>query len=343
MKRLGGFRFDLLLLLLSVLLLLFLCTFGSAELTLSQVIAAAGYRFFGVGERVGNHGAIVYLRLMRTLLAYVTGAALSVSGASMQAVFSNPLADPHILGVSSGAALGAAIATIFCAQTAVWGLSTVSLFAFVGGLLAALCVLFVARVGGQSGTTGLLLSGVAMGAFLSAMLSGLLAVHRDSAESVYMWTMGSFSAATGGKVCLTAAVTLACVLLLLSMSREMDLLLLGDAQAQSLGVRVTLLRGVLLTIATLMTACVVSVSGVIGFVGLMVPHAVRRVTGANHKRLIPACALAGGMFLMTADTAARSLLSYEIPVGVLTSLLGGPFFLFLLRKHRSGEGDKRRA
>ncbi len=343
MKRLGGFRFDLLMLLLSVLLLLFLCTFGSAELTLSQVIAAVGYRFFGVGERVGNHGAIVYLRLMRTLLAYVTGAALSVSGASMQAVFSNPLADPHILGVSSGAALGAAIATIFCAQTTVWGLSTVSLFAFVGGLLAALCVLFVARVGGQSGTTGLLLSGVAMGAFLSAMLSGLLAIHRDSAESVYMWTMGSFSAATGGKVCLTAAVTLACVLLLLSMSREMDLLLLGDAQAQSLGVRVTLLRGVLLTIATLMTACVVSVSGVIGFVGLMVPHAVRRVTGANHKRLIPACALAGGMFLMTADTAARSLLSYEIPVGVLTSLLGGPFFLFLLRKHRSGEGDKRRA
>lgn len=343
MKRLGGFRFNLLLLLLSVLLLLFLCTFGSAELTLSQVIAAVGYRFFGVGERVGNHGAIVYLRLMRTLLAYVTGAALSVSGASMQAVFSNPLADPHILGVSSGAALGAAVATIFCAQTTVWGLSTVSLFAFVGGLLAALCVLFVARVGGQSGTTGLLLSGVAMGAFLSAMLSGLLAIHRDSAESVYMWTMGSFSAATGGKVCLTAAVTLACVLLLLSMSREMNLLLLGDAQAQSLGVRVTLLRWVLLTLATLMTACVVSVSGVIGFVGLMVPHAVRRVTGADHKRLLPACALAGGMFLMTADTAARSLLSYEIPVGVLTSLLGGPFFLFLLKKHRSGEGEKRHA
>lgn len=343
MKRLGGFRFNLLLLLLSVLLLLFLCTFGSAELTLSQVIAAVGYRFFGVGERVGNHGAIVYLRLMRTLLAYVTGAALSVSGASMQAVFSNPLADPHILGVSSGAALGAAVATIFCAQTTAWGLSTVSLFAFIGGLLAALCVLFVARVGGQSGTTGLLLSGVAMGAFLSAMLSGLLAVHRDSAESVYMWTMGSFSAATGGKVCLTAAVTLACVLLLLSMSREMNLLLLGDAQAQSLGVRVTLLRWVLLTLATLMTACVVSVSGVIGFVGLMVPHAVRRVTGADHKRLLPACALAGGMFLMTADTAARSLLSYEIPVGVLTSLLGGPFFLFLLKKHRSGEGEKRHA
>ena len=336
MKKLGGFRLNLLLILLSVLLLLVLCTFGSAKLTLPQVIAAALYRFFHVGEKVGNHGAIVYLRLMRTLLAYITGAALSMSGAAMQAVFSNPLADPHILGVSSGAALGAAIATIFCAQTTLFGLSTISLFAFIGGLLAALCVLFVARVGGQSGTTGLLLSGVAMGAFLSAMLSGLLALHREDAESVYMWTMGSFSSATSGKVLLTACVTLVCGIFIYGMSRDMNLLLLGDAQALSLGVRVTLLRGLLMTLSTLMTASVVSVSGVIGFVGLMVPHAMRRMTGADHKRLIPACAFVGGMFLMTADTAARSLLSYEIPVGVLTSLLGGPFFLFLLKRSRTG-------
>ena len=171
-KKRGNWLILPLALVSAALLLVYVC-FGSARLSLEQVIAALGYRFFGLGEKVGNHGAIVELRLWRTMLAYLTGAALSVSGAAMQAVFGNALADPHIMGVSSGAALGAAIATVFSLQTTMLGLSAVSLCAFAGGLAAAFAVMAVARINGRAGTTGLLLAGVAMGAFLSAHVNSI--------------------------------------------------------------------------------------------------------------------------------------------------------------------------
>ena len=335
-KKRGNWLILPLALVSAALLLVYVC-FGSARLSLEQVIAALGYRFFGLGEKVGNHGAIVELRLWRTMLAYLTGAALSVSGAAMQAVFGNALADPHIMGVSSGAALGAAIATVFSLQTTMLGLSAVSLCAFAGGLAAAFAVMAVARINGRAGTTGLLLAGVAMGAFFSALLSGLLALNRGSAEAVYMWTMGSFSAASDTKVSLAAATLAFCLALLLLFSRELNLLLTGESEAASLGVHVRFVRGAVLLISTMLTAVVVSMSGVIGFVGLMMPHAARRISGPKHQTLFPISALLGGIFLMTADTLARSVARVEIPVGVLTSLIGGPFFLFLLRRMRTGK------
>ena len=326
----------------SVVLLIALCMFGSARLSMEEVVRGALNRYFAIGEKSGNDGAIVNLRLMRTLMAYVTGAALSVSGACMQAVFGNPMAEPHVLGVSSGAALGSAIATVFGLEATNLGLSALSLCAFGGAIFAAAAVLALSRIDGRTGTASLLLAGVAMGAFLSAMLSGLLALNREKADSVYMWTMGSFAAASWSKLRLAAPVTALGCLISTLYARDLNLMLAGESDAYTLGLNVRRTRILTLLLSTLMTATVVSMTGVIGFVGLMVPHVARLLVGPDHRRLLPACALMGGIYLMCMDTLARSLFSSEIPVGVLTSLVGGPFFLFMLRKSRGARLRRRR-
>ena len=319
---------------LSLALLFVLCMFGSAHLSIEEVLRGALYRYLAIGEKSGNDGAIVNLRLMRTLMAYITGAALSASGACMQAVFGNPMAEPHVLGVSSGAALGAAIATVLGLETSGLGISALSLCAFGGAILAAAAVLALSRIDGRTGTASLLLAGIAMGAFLSALLSGLLALNREKADSVYLWTMGSFATATWGKIRLAAPVTALGCLTATLYARDLNVMLAGETDARTLGLDVRRTRALALLLSTLMTAVVVSMTGVIGFVGLMVPHVARLLVGPDHRRLLPACVLMGGIYLMCMDTLARSLFSSEIPVGVLTSLVGGPFFLFMLRKSR---------
>ena len=219
-------------------------------------------------------------------------------------------------------------------ETSGLGISALSLCAFGGAILAAAAVLALSRIDGRTGTASLLLAGIAMGAFLSALLSGLLALNREKADSVYLWTMGSFATATWGKIRLAAPVTALGCLTATLYARDLNVMLAGETDARTLGLDVRRTRALALLLSTLMTAVVVSMTGVIGFLGLMVPHVARLLAGPDHRRLLPACVLMGGIYLMCMDTLARSLFSSEIPVGVLTSLVGGPFFLFMLRKSR---------
>ena len=320
--------------LISILALCAACTLGVAKLSIPQILGVLGDHLTGRAVSDAKAGKILLgLRLPRALLSYIVGAALAVSGTAMQGVFQNPMAEPGLLGVSSGAAVGAAVAMIFELQTTALGFGAVALCAFVGGTLTVLLVLGIARTRGRASTLSLLLSGIAVSSFLSAVLAGMLTLNHDKIEVVYRWTMGSFTASSWNKVFLAFPVTLLGTLLLRVLARELNALQMGETEARLLGVSAGRLRALTLAVSTLVTAAAVSLSGVIGFVGLMAPHAVRALSGPDHRSLIPLSALAGGLVLLIADTLARTVMPpIELPVGVVTSFFGGPFFLILLRR-----------
>ena len=312
------------------------CTVGTANLSLSEIAGILSSKLRGV-EPENRSAAIILLgiRLPRVLLSYIVGAALAVSGACMQGIFKNPMAEPGLLGVSSGAALGAAFAMVSGLQATFLGFGAIPLFAFAGGIVAVLLVMSIARTNGRGSTVALLLSGVAVSSFLSAVLAAVLALNHEKMESVYLWTMGSFTASSWDKVRTALPVVLAGSALLRMLARDLNAMQMGREEARMLGVPVERVRLAALVISTLVTATAVSLSGVIGFVGLMAPHAVRAVNGPDHRSLIPLSALTGGLFLLLADTLARTMASpLELPVGVVTSLFGGPFFLILLKRSR---------
>lgn len=328
-------RQALLLLALGILAIFLCCCVGSARLTLRELGEAVWARLRGLDAPDRTADTVLFgIRLPRTITSYFVGMALAGSGVLMQGVFANPMAEPGVLGVSSGAALGAAVAMIFRLETSPLGFSVVSLFAFFFGAAAVVVVLLFSPPG--RGTTSLLLSGIAVSTILSAVVSGLLTLNHDKMEAVYMWTMGSFASSSWNKLLLLAPVIVLGLLLSQCFSRDLNALLAGN-NARLLGVNAARVRLCALALSTLLTAAAVSMSGVIGFVGLMAPHAVRRLTGADHRSLLPLSALAGGLFLLIADTLARTVfMPTELPVGVVTSLFGGPFFLILLRGTRGG-------
>lgn len=278
------------------------------------------------------------IRLPRVILAALVGAALSQAGAVYQGLFRNPLADPYLIGVSAGAGLGATTAIALALPVRWGGLSAISLFAFVGALVATLLVYAVSRVGGRSSTVTLILAGVAAGAFLSAITTFVMFRARDAFRTIHAlsWMMGSFALAGWPKVRLMAPVLVVGGAVLWTYAYQLNVLQLSDDQAHQLGVPVERTRVILIVVATLVTSVAVSVSGVVGFVGLIVPHAVRLVWGPDHRFLIPMGALCGAVFMVLADGAARSLISpTELPVGVVTAFCGAPFFLYLLRSSRT--------
>lgn len=332
-------RLSIVLGVLSIMALCVCLMVGSARMPLDRFFAAVRAHFAGVDG--GPDELIIFrIRLPRALMAYAVGACLSISGVCMQGIFKNPMAEPHILGVSSGAALGAAVVMILGVGAGFAGLSMISLGALIGGAGAALLVLGLSG-NGRGPTINLLLSGVAVGTFLTAMLSGLLMLNHDKMESVYTWTMGSFASASMGKVQLLLPVLLIGAVIMRLFARDLNAMLMGEEQARSLGVNAGKVRLLLLCVSTLVTAVAVSQSGIIGFVGLMVPHAVRLMTGPDHRATIPISLLAGGLYLMVMDTLARTLfMPVELPVGVLTALVGGPFFLILLRRSRRQMGGE---
>lgn len=282
---------------------------------------------------------ILGLRLPRVLAAALTGASLSVAGAALQALLQNPLADPYVLGVSAGASVGAALVIVLGAGLALAGFA-VPLAALVGALMATLLVFGLARTGGRLPGLTLLLAGVVVGSVLSSMVTILLflAGSSDKMQPILLWTMGGFGDAEWSRVAALAPVSVLGTCVLWAMGRDLNLLAFGEDPARFLGVDVESLKRGVLFLAAVLTACAVAVGGVIGFVGLIVPHAVRRVLGPDHRRLIPAVFLAGAAFLILADVAARTLHPpTELPVGLLTGLLGGPFFLVLLRSQRIGK------
>ncbi len=270
------------------------------------------------------------IRLPRVALSALVGGALATSGATYQGLLRNPLADPYLIGVSAGAGLGATLAIVF-------SFGAISLCAFGGAIGATALIYALARTGSRTTPTTLILAGVALGAFLSA-ITWFLTFNSDSAfrtHQVVAWMMGSFALSSWQNVAIMLPYLGIGWLVLFLNARALNVLQLGDTQAQQLGVPVERVTMIVIAAASLITAAAVATSGIIGFVGLIVPHAVRLVWGPDHRFLLPMSALIGATFLIIADTFARTLLSPgELPVGIITAFCGAPFFLYLLRRNK---------
>ena len=274
---------------------------------------------------------LLNLRLPRILLACLVGAALSVVGTSFQGIFKNPMADPFVLGVSSGAALGATITMVFLKEIHFFGMSMVAFTAFIGAIITTFLVYNIARVGTKVPVATLLLAGIAINYLLSSIISLMMTFNNNDIEKIVMWTMGSFSTAGWNEVILLFIIVVPSILFIATFSRDLNIMLLGEDSARSLGIDVNGFKKHIFVISTLMVAAVVSVSGIIGFVGLIIPHAIRMMFGSDNRVVIPFSALGGAIFLIICDTLARVVVPpSEIPVGIITSIFGVPFFIFLL-------------
>lgn len=273
-------------------------------------------------------------RLPRVLLAAIVGGALAAAGAALQGLLRNPLAEPHLIGVSGGAALGAVVAVILGGRSVVTESSLLPLAAAVGALLSMAVIYRLALVHGRLQPYILLLAGVVYNAFAGALIMCVNAVADVyQAQGILLWLMGNLATQSYRLVCTVGLYTAVATAWLLWQTRQLNVLSLGDEGAQQLGVDADRARRVVFLGASLLVGAVVSVSGMIGFVGLIVPHVMRLLLGADHRLLLPASLLAGAIFLVWADTVARSALGVvEIPVGVVTALCGGPFFVYLLKR-----------
>jgi len=280
------------------------------------------------------------LRLPRVLLAAVVGAALAAAGTVFQALFRNPMADPAIIGVSSGAALGAIAVILAGGGAALDGLG-VSGAAFVGALATAFLVYRLARLGPTVQVATLLLAGIAVAAIVSAAISLIMTFSGQQIRSIYFWLLGGLGARGWQALAAASPFVIAGAVISLASARDLNLTALGEERAAQLGLEVERFKRVMLGAGALLTAAAVSVAGLIGFVGLMTPHILRLLIGADHRKLVPAAILGGAVFMILADLAARTLVSpEEIPVGAVTAVLGGPFFLYLLRRERTRAGAR---
>ncbi|MDI6601590.1 MAG: iron chelate uptake ABC transporter family permease subunit [Thermoanaerobacteraceae bacterium] len=310
---------------------------GSSSITPLEATEILISRIFSVPIDVpASHETIIMnLRLPRTILALIVGAGLSSVGLTYQSIFKNPLADPYIIGVSSGAAFGASVAIALNITGGLWGMGVVNLFAFMGSLLVSFIALIISRVNGRIPPTTLLLSGVALGNLLTAGMSLIMFLDNEDMEQIIYWTMGSFVSASWDKVAFSLAFVAIGILLLMFHTWELNLMLLGDESASSLGVDVEKVKIRLVIISSLVTAACVSVSGIIGFVGLVIPHILRMISGPDNRRLFFLSIIVGAGFMCITDTLARYILRpVEIPVGIITALMGGPFFIYLLKKNK---------
>ena len=284
---------------------------------------------------------IQYLRLPHLVLAFVVGAGLAVAGAVMQAVMKNPLADPYLLGISSGASLGAVLAIAGGIGT-FWGMDGTGVFAFLGAAAVSAFILLIASLTKQSGgSIVLLLAGFAMSAACSAAVSFIIAAMAEPSKtrSIQFWMMGNLMTGQWTTTAVLALVTAAGVLYFLSQRRVLDLMLMGDALSLSVGRNLALYRKIYIAVSAVMVGSAVYAAGMIGFVGLLVPHVVRLVTGSAHRHVIPLSALAGGTFLAWADIFGRNIVpGTELPIGITTTLAGAPVFLWLLFQRKYGGG-----
>lgn len=280
---------------------------------------------------------VLDVRLPRVVAAGIVGASLGFAGASYQGVFRNPLAEPFLLGVASGAALGAAVAILSPLPIDSYGFGWVPAFAFGGAALTVVLVYLLARAGAAGNDATLILAGVALSAVLSAATSFLLLTGGDDAQPIFSFLFGGFNTASWERITIGTPYIVAGAIVVALHARVLDVLQLDSEQAGQLGVNVDRVRLTVLAAASLMAATAVAMAGIIGFVGLIVPHAVRMLVGSGHARLLPLSALVGASLLIAADVVARTALApQEVPVGIVTALAGGPFFLYLLRSHRAG-------
>jgi len=312
--------------------------FGAERISFFQVVSILTQGPFLKSENLEfpRHIILWQVRVPRVLLAFMVGGSLAAVGASLQALLRNPLADPFVIGISSGAALGASVAILFGVGLSIVTLLVLPFCAFLGALLSILVVYRIAVSYGSFSIHALLLGGVVLNAIFSALVLFLTTLADPyKASGMYAWLMGSLTGPDFQTVLVLAGYLLLGIFVLVSQASALNLLTLGEEAARSLGVEVERVKRVVFTASALLTGAVVAFSGLIGFVGLIVPHAVRLMFGADHRLLLLASGILGGMFLMVADTVARTLLSpAEIPVGVVTALVGGPIFLYLLVQRR---------
>lgn len=339
-----------------------LLTYGGAALLLLAVsmiaslsIGSAGISFLDVWGIIihqlpwmpdaaqswtsGEIAVITQVRMSRVLLALLVGACLALAGAGFQGVLRNPLAEPYTLGVASGSSVGAAFIILFGFQLAI-GIWTIPVVAFSTGIVTLFAVIWLSRSNGTMHIQTVILSGVIIQSFLGAFVSLMVSMSQGVVNQVLFWIMGSLALKSWDHVYMVIPFLVIGLPVLLYFSQPLNLFVLGERHAAHLGVKVERTKLVVLIISTLLTAAAVSVSGVIGFVGLVVPHVIRIIAGPDYRILIPLSAVGGGIFMLWADTLARTVFSpKELPLGVVTALIGAPFFAYLLHRQRKLEGD----
>ena len=338
----------LLMLLLAVLLVLaflWALSIGTVKLSFMQIYEGIVNQLTsGMAiETAGQgpvHDIIWLLRLPRLVLAALVGMGLSVCGVIMQAVVKNPLADPYILGISSGASLGATVAILLGIGVAL-GENFVGIAAFIGAFAMSLGVLFISNLGGRSNSVKLLLAGMALSAVCGAFSSFIVyfANNKEGMQTIAYWMMGSFAGAKWETLAVIGPIVVLAVMFFWTQSRMLNLMLLGDESALTLGTDLHIYRQIYLLVSSLIVGFVVYAAGMVGFVGLVVPHVIRMLVGTDHKKLIPVSALTGAVFLVIADGLCRVIIPRtELPIGILISLIGAPCFVYLMIKKTYGFG-----
>jgi iron complex transport system permease protein len=343
--KIGRNRYEIIIILLFLVLIFSIglfSTIGTADVSVINTfkIIASKIPFIKKHVDISNisnsYKTIIWdIRLPRVLLGVLVGASLSMAGAAFQGMFKNPMADPYVIGISSGAALGASIAIILKINIYFLNISSISIFAFLGALLAVLLVYNIARIKNKVPVTTLLLAGVAIGQFFTAIMSFLMVIYDKDMTKIIYWTLGSLAGKGWDPIIKISLPLIFTMVIINFFARDLNIMLTGEESAQSLGVDVEKTKVYILILGTFATSMVVSVSGIIGFVGLIIPHIVRLLLGPDHRILLPASTLLGGIFMIFADTIARTIISpVEIPVGIITALFGGPFFIYLLKSKK---------
>jgi len=311
--------------------MLICCLLGTEDVSLKAVFKDLG----NVEATSPDHLIFMRVRLPRVILAAIVGAALACAGVIFQALLRNPLADPYILGISSGAGLGTIIAVISGFSWTLWGRSPVAVFAFIGAMTTVWLVWMIGRLTGKNHVTGLLLAGVVISAFFSAMIMFLTSISRS--KQVYatiFWLMGNITEEDYLVLWISSGCVLTGIISLFYISPQLNVISFGQNDARAMGINIGRIQTIAFAIAAAITAVAVSLSGLIGFIGLIVPHAIRLVFGPDHRQLLPLSAIFGAIFLVIADTVARIVVApAQLPVGVVTAMIGGPFFLVLLIKY----------
>lgn len=305
-----------------------------AKILLSKVLLVSS---FSKSWMPTHEAIIIDVRLPRVLLGALVGSALAVAGTAMQGLFKNPMASPYIIGISSGAAFGASLAIVLGLNLG--GIYTLPLMAFLFATLTVFVVYNIARTRGKVPVETLLLAGIAVGTFFSALVSFMLYIAGEKLHGIVFWLMGGLWASNWDKIAITAPLILLGIVVIFFFSRDLNIMLMGEESALDLGVEVEMVKKVILVSASLITAAAVSVCGIIGFVGLIIPHIMRILVGPDHRILLPSSCLCGSMFLILADTLARTIVApTELPVGIITALFGAPFFVYLLRRRKRMTG-----
>jgi iron complex transport system permease protein len=334
-------RWKLYVTLLAMVLVFFVVPFsvcvGSSTIPFEEGLKAL-FRWLPLHMNVDEmyEQVVLAIRLPRVLMGCIVGAALSLAGAVLQGIFRNPMADPYVMGISSGAALGASLAIVLGVGFTIFGMAAISTMAFVMAMASIMIVYNLSRVGGRVPVMTLLLSGIAVSILFSAITSLLSVFAGAKLHGLYFWLLGSLSESRWEHIMVATPVLISCALTASLYARDLNIMSLGEETATTLGVDVESTKLALIVVSSLATSIAVSFTGTIAFVGLMVPHIVRLLVGPDHRVLLPCSALFGAIFLTLCDDVARGLaqVAAQIPVGIVTALTGGPFFIYLLRRRK---------